>query len=205
MIGIIDYGMGNLGSVANALGYLSIDAEILNSPSSLTTHEHLILPGVGSFTQAMRCLDDLGWTAALRARVSDGVPLLGICLGMQLMFEAGEEHGVATGLGLLRGQVVQLTPDPPCRVPHVGWNSLSYSRRHPVFKGVKEHIDFYFSHSFKCIPSADSTVIARCDHGGEFVAVVGKKNIVGVQFHPEKSQDMGLKILENFAQWDGAC
>lgn len=205
MIGIIDYGMGNLGSVANALDYLSVDAEILNYPSSLTTHDRLILPGVGSFSRAMRCLDDLGWAAALRQRISDGLPLLGICLGMQLMFEAGEEHGVTAGLALLPGRAVQLTPESPCRVPHIGWNSLSYSRRHPVFEGVKENIDFYFAHSFECIPSADSLVIARCDHGGEFVAAVGRGNVVGVQFHPEKSQDMGLKILENFAQWDGAC
>lgn len=205
MIGIVNYGMGNLGSVANALDYLGFEAEIVDSPSKLGVHDRLILPGVGSFGMAMRSLDASGWSDALRQRVADGVPLLGICLGMQLIFDAGEEHGLTTGLGLVPGRVVPLSPRPPCRVPHVGWNGLSYSRRHPLFHGVKEHVDFYFVHSYQCVPALEETVLAQCDYGGEFVAAVGKENVVGVQFHPEKSQDMGLKILENFAEWDGLC
>lgn len=205
MIGIVNYGMGNLGSVANALDYLGLEAEIVDSPSRLGAHDRLILPGVGSFGMAMRSLNASGWSDALRQRVADGVPLLGICLGMQLIFDAGEEYGLTTGLGLVPGRVVPLSPRPPCRVPHVGWNGLSYSRRHPLFHGVKEHVDFYFVHSYQCIPALEETVLAQCDYGGEFVAAVGKKNVVGVQFHPEKSQDMGLKILENFAEWDGLC
>lgn len=205
MIGIVNYGMGNLGSVANALDYLGLEAEIVDSPSRLGVHDRLILPGVGSFGMAMRSLDASGWSDALRQRVADGVPLLGICLGMQLIFDAGEEHGLTTGLGLVPGRVVPLSPRPPCRVPHVGWNGLSYSRRHPLFHGVKEHVDFYFVHSYQCVPALEETVLAQCDYDGEFVAAVGKENVVGVQFHPEKSQDMGLKILENFAEWDGLC
>jgi glutamine amidotransferase len=205
MIGIIDYGMGNLGSVANALDYLGLEAEIVDNPSRLGTHDHLILPGVGSFGIAMRSLDASGWSDAIREKVADGIPLLGICLGMQLIFDVGEEHGTTAGLGLIPGRVVPLSPAPPCRVPHVGWNGLSYPRRHPLFQGAKEHVDFYFVHSYQCVPLLEEAVLARCDYGGEFVAAAGKANVVGVQFHPEKSQDMGLKILETFAEWDGTC
>lgn len=205
MIGIINYGMGNLGSVANALDYLGLEAEIVDSPSQLGVHDRLLLPGVGSFGMGMRNLDASGWSEALRQKVNDGVPLLGICLGMQLLFDAGEEHGLTIGLGFIPGRVVPLRPAPPCRVPHVGWNGMSYPRRHPLFQGVKEHVDFYFVHSYQCMPSQADTVLAQCDYGGEFVAAVGKNNVLGVQFHPEKSQDVGLKILENFAGWDGLC
>lgn len=205
MIGIIDYGMGNLCSVANALDYLGLEAEIVDNPCRLGAHDRLILPGVSSFAIAMRSLDASGWSDALRQKAADGIPLLGICLGMQLIFDIGEEHGITAGLGLIPGRVVPLNPASPCRVPHVGWNGLSYPRRHPLFEGVKEHVDFYFVHSYQCEPALEETVLARCDYGGEFVAAVGRKNVVGVQFHPEKSQDMGLKILENFAGWDGTC
>ncbi len=205
MIGIIDYGMGNLGSVTNALDHLGLEAEIVDSPSRLSVYDHFILPGVGSFGIAMRSLDASGWSDALRNKVADGIPFLGICLGMQLIFDIGEEYGTTAGLGLIPGRVVPLNPSPSFRVPHVGWNGLSYPGRHPIFQGVKEHIDFYFVHSYQCVPALDENVLARCDYGGEFVAAVGKANVVGVQFHPEKSQDMGLKILENFAEWDGTC
>jgi glutamine amidotransferase len=203
MIGIINYGMGNLGSVANALEHLGIEAEILDNPNQLAAHNRLILPGVGSFGHAMRSLDTLGWSDALRQKVRDGVPLLGICLGMQLLFEVGEEHGISSGLAFVPGRVAALHPSPPCRVPHMGWNGLRYPRRHPLFHGVKEHVDFYFVHSYQCLPSNADAALALCNYGGEFVAAVGLKNVVGVQFHPEKSQDMGLKILENFSEWDG--
>jgi glutamine amidotransferase len=205
MIGIVDYGMGNLGSVANALAHLGVDADVLDRPERLRGHDHLIVPGVGSFRTAMRSLDTLGWSDALRREAARGIPVLGICLGMQLIFDVGEEHGTTAGLGLIPGRVVPLTPVAPCRVPHVGWNGLSYSRRHPIFRGVKQHVDFYFVHSFKCVPTLEDTVLARCDYGGEFVAAVGQRNVVGVQFHPEKSQDAGLKLLEQFTEWDGAC
>ena len=204
MIGVIDYGMGNLGSVVNALDYLGLEAEVVDNPNRLVAHDHLILPGVGSFCMAMRSLDMSGWSAALRQKVIEGVPLLGICLGMQLFFEAGEEHGPTVGLGLIPGRVVPLNRGGCCRVPHVGWNGLTHARRHPVFRGVPQHVDFYFVHSYQCLPDLEGTVIARCDYGGEFVAAVAKDNVVGVQFHPERSQDMGLKLLKNFSEWDGS-
>jgi glutamine amidotransferase len=205
MIGIIDYGMGNLGSVANAFDHLGIEAEVVDRPERLAAHDRLILPGVGSFRLAMEKLDALGWSAVLRERVAAGLPLLGICLGMQLLFDEGEEHGPRSGLGLVSGNVVPLAPGPSFCVPHVGWNGLFYTRRHPLFKGVKEHVDFYFVHSYQCCPSDEADVLAYCEYGSKVVAAVGRANVVGVQFHPEKSQDMGLKILENFAAWDGTC
>jgi glutamine amidotransferase len=205
MIGIIDYGMGNLGSVANAFNHLGIEAKITDRPERLSDHDRLVLPGVGSFQLAMEKLDASGWSFALREQVNAGVPLLGICLGMQLIFDEGEEHGTRSGLGLIAGKVMPLQPSELLRVPHVGWNGLSYARRHPLFSVVKEHVDFYFVHSYQCCPTYESDVLAYCDYGGKVVAAVGRANVVGVQFHPEKSQDMGLKILENFAVWDGTC
>lgn len=205
MIGIINYGMGNLGSVANALDYLGLEAGIIDSPSGLNEYDRLILPGVGSFGIAMQNLNSSGWSEAIRLKVNDGVPLLGICLGMQLLFEVGEEHGITKGLGLLSGHVIPLNPSTSHPVPHMGWNSLSFPKKHPLFKGVKEHVDFYFVHSYRCDSTKSDEVLAYCDYGSEFVAAAGRKNIAGVQFHPEKSQDMGLKMLENFADWDGLC
>lgn len=205
MIGIVDYGMGNLGSVANALNHLGLDAEVLDDPEKITDHERLVLPGVGSFRLAMDRLDEAGWSETLRIRCAAGIPLLGICLGMQLLFEEGEEHGLRKGLGLLPGRVVPLAPGNDLRVPQVGWNGLTYAQRHPLFRGVKEHVDFYFVHSFECVPSEATDVIATCDYGNPVVASVARGNVVGMQFHPEKSQDCGLKLLSNFAEWDPEC
>lgn len=205
-IGIIDYGMGNLASVRNALEQLGHASQIESSPQAALQHPRLILPGVGSFAQAMQNLDQRGWTPALREYAASGRPLLGICLGMQLLFEHGEEHGDTAGLALIPGVVRLMQPASPHRIPHVGWNSLLHARRHPLFAGVKDHVDFYFVHSFHCIPAEPGDVLARCDHGGEFVASVARGNVAGMQFHPEKSQPMGLRILDNFAQWEpGSC
>jgi imidazole glycerol-phosphate synthase subunit HisH len=203
MIGIINYGVGNLGSVANAFTYLGIDATIIDDPNEIGKYDRLILPGVGSFSIAMHNLKTTGWADAIRAQVKDGIPLLGICLGMQLLFDLGEEHGQTVGLGFIEGKVGSLSTS--LAIPHMGWNGLAYSRQHRLFDGVKEHVDFYFVHSFQCIPTIESSVIAICDYGDGFAAAVGKDNVVGVQFHPEKSQDVGLKILENFSEWDGLC
>lgn len=205
MIGIIDYGMGNLGSVANAFEHLGWTHCLVSQPSAMAACDRLVLPGVGAFAQAMANLERGGWPEALRQEAKTGKPLLGICLGMQLLFDNGEEHGRHAGLGLLPGRVVALRPMPPLRIPHVGWNGLLYARTHPVFDGVKEHIDFYFVHSFHCLPATPDLKIAECDYGGRFTAVAGSANVLGIQFHPEKSQDMGLKILDNFATWNGAC
>lgn len=205
MIGIVDYGMGNLGSVANALLHLGLEAQLLTDPSQIDGNERLILPGVGSFALAIDRLNEAGWSNALRLHCGAGMPLLGICLGMQLLFEEGEEHGTRQGLGLLPGRVVPLNPALAGRVPQIGWNGLDYARRHPLFSGVKEHVDFYFVHSFQCIPSNPSDIIATCEYGSSVTAAVANANVAGMQFHPEKSQDCGLKLLSNFAEWDPKC
>ena len=203
MIGIIDYGMGNLGSVSNALDHEGLLAEVFKDPAQIARYDRLILPGVGSFAHAMANLNAGGWPAALHASVAENRPLLGVCLGMQLLFDRGAEHGDTAGLGLIPGKVRLMQPSAGHRLPHVGWNSLIYSRRHPLFAGVKEHLDVYFVHSYHCIPDDPADVIARCEHGGEWVASVARGCVAGMQYHPEKSQPAGLRMLYNFVEWAG--
>jgi len=131
--------------------------------------------------------------------------MLGICLGMQLLFDRGEEHGPTLGLGLIKGAVVRLRPSPPNKVPHVGWNNLSRIAPHPIFCGIKQNVDLYFVHSYHCLPDNPDDVIAICDFAGGFVAGVASGNVIGLQFHPEKSQPSGLRILKNFVEWDMEC
>ncbi len=205
MICVVDYGAGNLASVVNAFDQLGFRAKIVASPDEVHRYPRLILPGVGSFREAMRTLQKRGWTEPLRVYAKSGRPMLGICLGMQLLFNVGEEHSETPGLGLIPGRVVLMKPSAPHCVPHVGWNNLLNIKEHPLFDGVKRHVDYYFVHSYHCVATDPDTVLAYCDYGGEFVAAVGRGNVVGTQFHPEKSQPVGLRLLENFAQWDGRC
>jgi glutamine amidotransferase len=205
MIGIIDYGLGNLASVRNAFEHLGHDARLCATPDEAVVCERLVLPGVGSFKAGMLALDARGWTEALRGLVAEARPLLGICLGLQLLFDIGEEHGPSKGLGLVPGRVVRLAPSEPHKVPHVGWNSLPEMGSHPLFQGISRHVDFYFVHSYHCIPDMRDDVIALCDFGGLFVAAAGRGNVVGTQFHPEKSQPGGMRVLENFVAWNGRC
>jgi glutamine amidotransferase len=205
MIGIIDYGAGNLASVHNAFEHIGHDVRRVAVPAELAVCERALLPGVGSFRAAMEALHAGGWFEAIRGFAATGKPLLGICLGMQLLFDHGEEHGPSAGLGLIPGEVIRLTPAQPAKVPHVGWNSLLDIARHPLLAGVKPNIDVYFVHSFHCVPREEDDVIARCDFGGKFVAAVVRDNVAGMQYHPEKSQPAGVRMLENFAEWDGTC
>lgn len=205
MIGIVDYGVGNLASVRNALSQLGEDATVFAEPAAAGDFGRLILPGVGSFRKGMEALAERGWPVALREYAASGRPVLGVCLGMQLLLDTGEEHGMTDGLGLIPGRVVPMNPSPPHRVPHVGWNNLRREREHPLFEGVKPHVDLYFVHSYQCVVENSGDVLAKCDYGGEFVAAIARENVAGVQFHPEKSQPSGLRILENFAAWDGGC
>lgn len=205
MIGIVDYGAGNLASVRNAFERLGYDARLCVAPADAEGCERLVLPGVGSFRAGMDALNTSGWSEGLRAWAISGRPLLGICLGMQLLFERGEEHGPSDGLGLIPGEVIRLTPSDDSKIPHVGWNSLTSVADHPLLEGVKRNVDVYFVHSYHCVPTNPDDAIARCDFGGEFVAAVARGNVAGMQYHPEKSQPAGVRMLENFALWDGAC
>ncbi|WP_413391314.1 imidazole glycerol phosphate synthase subunit HisH [Prochlorococcus marinus] len=204
MIGVIDYGAGNIASVNYALRRIGESSEVVTNPENIPDFSHLVLPGVGSFNSAMRNLDDGNWINYIKDFVTKNKPLLGICLGMQLLFEEGEEHGKSNGLGLIPGKVKLMKTDKE-KIPHVGWNRLYTVNPHPVMKGVKEHVDFYFVHSYHCIPSSDKYVINYIKYDKRFVSSVFSGSVIGMQFHPEKSQPAGLKILRNFCKWDGIC
>lgn len=205
MIGLLDIGMGNLRSVYNAVYTLGFDIETLDSASGLDDVSHLIIPGVGSFHSAMTVLESRGLKDPLRSFSVSGRPLLGLCLGMQLLADHGVEGGGAQGLGLIPGQVTKLSVSPDLRLPHVGWNTISIAREHPVFERVKRNVDCYFVHSYHLNCETQEHCLARTDYGPEFVSIAGNGNVLGFQFHPEKSQATGLLLLENFCRWDGIC
>lgn len=206
MIAIVDIDMGNLRSVGKAIYQLGHDAKLVSRPGELDLGRatRCILPGVGSFRTASERMEQSGLGDALRAFAHSGRPILGICLGMQLLADEGEEGGGAPGLGLIPGRVTRLDAGPGTRVPHVGWNTVAVRAPHPLFADVKPGRDFYFVHSYH-FRAADSVVLGETEHGIRFVSVVGHKNVIGVQFHPEKSQANGLRILERFCDWDGTC
>lgn len=200
MIGIIDYGMGNLQSVQNALDSLDIASAILESPEDAGSCDRLILPGVGAFGHAIANLKKAGWIEPIRSWAAEGKPFLGICLGMQLLAEKGTEFGDNEGLGLIPGLISHLEAG-TLVVPHMGWNSLSQISSHPVLQGVAEGSDVYFVHSF-AFRTEPEHVAAWCDYGERFAAIVAKGSVIGTQFHPEKSQAPGLAILRAFASWN---
>ncbi len=203
-IGILDYGMGNIHSVYNALVHLGLDAEIVNQPEAIQSCSHLIIPGVGSYANAMSKLTNQGLDVAIIEHAQKDKPLLGICLGMQILSEKGDEGEQTFGLGLIKGHV-KLLDVPPLPVPHVGWNSLTFNADHPLFNQVKKHVDFYFVHSYFFSATDEENVLAYTDYGTFFPAIVVNQNVIGIQFHPEKSQDNGLLLIENFCEWDGTC
>lgn len=203
-IGIIDIGIGNLGSLRNALYSQGWDTLPASSGDDLDDLTHLILPGVGSFASVMQRLNDSSLTGPIRRFVSSGRPLLGICLGMQLLAEFGSEGGETGGLGLIPGRVAPIS-GAGLRVPHVGWNNAHQQRKHPVLDGIRDDVDFYFVHSYRFVADDASTVIAETEYGEPFPSIIGNANIIGAQFHPEKSQTNGLRLLDNFCIWDGIC
>ena len=201
-LAIIDYGSGNLRSVAKAFEHVAAGKKILvtSDAKDLASASHIVLPGVGAYGDCMRGLTALdGMIAALNEQIlQNKKPFLGICVGMQLMFERGLEHGEHKGLGWLAGEVVKLTPsDPSLKIPHMGWNNLTIKRDHPILRGIQSGEHLYFVHSYAARTTPEN-ILATTDYGGEVVAVVGRDNIMGTQFHPEKSQASGLAILKNF-------
>lgn len=198
-IGIVNYGMGNVMSVKNALEHIGNNmATIVSSPTEIELCDCLILPGVGAFRDAMKNLEERNLVNALTEHVVQKQKiLLAICLGMQLLMEVSEEGGKNKGLGWINGRVRRFTIDNSYRVPHVGWNDIRFKETSSFFNGIAQESDFYFDHSYH-VECDDSHVIATCDYGYKFAVAIQKENVVGVQFHPEKSHYDGLLLLRNF-------
>jgi len=196
-IAIIDYGVGNLRSVERAFAATGNPATITDDSSVLRQAKGLVLPGVGAFAACMKALSSRGFDALVRERVAEGTPLLGICVGMQLLFEESEEFGNATGLGLIRGRVRRLPSDEV--VPQVGWNQIRKRNLHPILSRIEDDTFFYFVHSYYCDVADETIVIGETDYGVTYPSLIGQGDLYGVQFHPEKSQAVGLQLLSNFA------
>jgi glutamine amidotransferase len=196
---IINYGLGNIRSVANAIETLNHEAVIADRPGMLESAERVILPGVGAFGDGMRSLSEGGWVDALEHNILKvGKPFLGLCLGMQLLASNGTEHGIHKGLGWIRGTVDRLRSTDDLRIPHIGWNDVRFVRRDGLYAGQDESSVFYFVHSYVLQPEDPKVVSGVCSYGEEFVASIECQNIFGTQFHPEKSQKAGLAVLKRF-------
>ena len=205
MIGILDLSMGNLRSVSNAVYSLGQDFLVVEKPEQMDDCSHLIAPGVGSYRTAMAHADEKGFRDAVRRFSGEKKPILGICLGMQLLSETGDEGGASKGFGLIPGHVARLDDRKTPTIPHVGWNNIHFTRTHPVFKNVKNDVDFYFVHSYHFVTTNPADTAGQTDSGQVFASIVARENVIGFQFHPEKSQENGLRLLENFCEWDGRC
>jgi imidazole glycerol-phosphate synthase subunit HisH len=199
LIYIIDYGVGNLRSVEKAFHFIGADVEITNDPDKIVKGSKVVLPGVGAYSEAMKSLEETGMKDAVYEVIKMNKPFLGICLGLQLLFDYSEEGGYQVqGLGILNGEVKKFDENMNIKVPHMGWNKLIRSKESPLFYGLDGEQYVYFVHSFYLSASDREIVTAKADYGIEFDAVVNKGNIYATQFHPEKSGSVGLKMLENF-------
>jgi glutamine amidotransferase len=210
MIALIDYGISNLRSVQKAFEHLDAEVTLADTPDCLAQADRLILPGVGAFPAGMQGLRERGLIEPIKQGAREGKPLLGICLGMQLLFESSEEMGETPGLGLLPGQVTKIKDargamqdafrilHSALKIPHMGWNQLDVVRDHPLVRDLASGSYAYFVHSYAIYPEDQDIVLATTDYGGPFASIVGRGNVCGLQFHPEKSQAVGLKLLTNF-------
>jgi len=197
LIAIIDYGMGNLHSVSKAVERLGYAYKVTSDKQEILAADKAILPGVGAFGDAMVYLQESGLDQTTKDFAASGKPLLGICLGMQLLFTESEEHGSHQGLNLLEGKVVRFQGD--YKIPHMGWNRLAFKQESPLLEGIEEgHV--YFVHSYHALPERESDLLANTDYYQPVTAIVGRDNVYGMQFHPEKSSDIGMKLLGNFLQ-----
>ena len=201
MLAIIDYGVGNLFSLKSSLKAVGVDAVVTNDPEEIKKADRLILPGVGAFGDAAKKLFDSGLCGVITEKVQNGTPIMGICLGMQLLFEKSYEYGEHQGLGFLKGKVIGMENTIPdgLKIPHIGWNALKFTKQSPIFKYINEGDCVYFVHSFYAVDCEDS-LIATTEYGKDLTAAVGNGNIYGCQFHPEKSGSVGLKILKAFSE-----
>ena len=200
MIAVIDYGVGNLFSVEKALMQFATDVLITGDKELIAKADKLVLPGVGDFGECMSNLEATGLIPTIRECIAKGTPLLGICIGEQILFEGSEESPEAKGLGIFKGMVRRIQA-PGLKVPHMGWNSVTFSQpNHPLFAHLGEHPYFYFVHSYHCVPEYASIITATTKYGEKLTAAVAKDNVMATQFHPEKSGDVGLQVLKNFIE-----
>lgn len=202
MIVIIDYNMGNLRSIAKALEFLGADVIISNNPEDLEKADKIVLPGVGAFRDGIENLRKNKLDVALYTQVMEHKkPLLGICLGMQLLADTSYEFGEWKGLGFIHGEIHKFVINTEYKIPHIGWNNIKIIQEHPLLKGIQDNSDFYFVHSYCFTAQRKSSVVSTCNYDLDFTAIIAQDNIFAVQFHPEKSQKNGLKLLENFINW----
>ena len=201
MIAIIDYGLGNLGSVANMLKVIGEKSKITNDVDTIKAADGIILPGVGAFDAGMEKLNELGLSEAIKSEAKAGKPILGICLGMQLLGN-GSEEGTLPGLSLIPFKCKRFCfNDSPLKIPHMGWDIVEIKAKHPILKGFDGIQRFYFVHSYHAVCEESDDVLLTCDYGYSFAAAVARNNVIGVQFHPEKSHDFGLALLKNFVEF----
>jgi imidazole glycerol-phosphate synthase subunit HisH len=202
MIALLDYGSGNLRSVHKALRYLEADVRLATRPSEVADARAVVLPGVGAFDDCLNALQRQELLGACREFIRSGRPFLGICVGYQALFERSEEfNSCAAGLGVFRGSVVRFTEQPGLKIPQIGWNQISLTRKDcPIFRRIPSGSYFYFVHSFYPQPTDPSIVAARTNYGGDFASAIWKDNVFATQFHPEKSQKAGLQLLKNFVE-----
>ena len=207
-VALVDYGAGNLRSVAKALERSGLAVEWASDAEAVVRADAVVLPGVGAFAAAAENLRAKGLDAAVLAAIDAGKPYLGLCLGLQLLFEDSDEHGLSAGLGWLRGHVLRFPEQVggrPLRVPHIGWNEVRWQGEHPMQQALPERDVYYFVHGWRALPESPADQVGSCDYGGPFAAAVAHENVFAVQFHPEKSQGAGKRLLDAFAAWVRAC
>ncbi|MDA8423793.1 MAG: imidazole glycerol phosphate synthase subunit HisH [Nitrospiraceae bacterium] len=205
MIAIIDYGMGNLRSVQKGFERMGHEAVVTRDAETILSASKVVLPGVGAFPDCMRNLREYGLVDVVQASINSGKPFLGICLGLQLLFTESEEFGISKGLDIIKGRVVRFKgPEfTDLKIPHMGWNSISIKRRAPALQDVPDNSNFYFVHSFHVVPEDKGVIATTTNYGFDFVSSIWKDNIFAAQFHPEKSQALGLSILKRFGEQKG--
>jgi len=204
-VALVDYGAGNLRSVAKALERSGLAVDVTADAAAVARADAVALPGAGAFGAAADNLRAKGLDRAVLAALEAGRPYLGLCLGLQLLFEDSDEHGTTRGLGWLPGHVRRFPEQPRLRVPHIGWNEVRWRGDHPVLAGLPERDVYYFVHAYRALPDAGADPAGSCDYGGAFAAAVAHENLFAVQFHPEKSQAAGKRVLDAFATWVRSC
>ncbi len=197
---IVDYGMGNLRNVQKGFERVGVEAVLTRSKREIQKASAIVLPGVGAFKDCMENLEKRGLVDLLRQSIQGGKPYLGICLGLQILFSESEEFGLHRGLDVVQGRVVKFKPDPEHKVPHMGWNTVEVMKEIPLLQGIRNGEFFYFVHSYHVVPEDKTCVATVTEYGGPFVSSISKGNVFATQFHPEKSHEMGLKILGNFVK-----